>query len=304
MPDLITHLSVNYILLRFWKKHFILSLVMLGAVLPDLVVAWQIGLVDFIRIRSIEEVYALNAFSHTIAGGVLLSLILGVYFRPRGKAVFSLMTGYLLHLGLDLFQKNWGRGNLLFYPFSFTPISIDLFTYGIEFKILYILPPLAVFLFILFSEKEKIYMGYSRRDILTSLACLAVLAGIIAFSFPRVLKSDYFFLNFKHHPGQYDDKMILMNMVPVKARFWPCVDFRKQVLTLRGVRLPDGSDRLRYRIKGIYRHGEKAVDVTEMIGVRPAVKQLISGAGLLLFLLFLLFRTRIILPGGEKKRAA
>lgn len=293
MPDLITHMSVNYILLRLVRKSFILVLVMLGAILPDLVVAFQITLIELVRIRSIEEAYALNAFSHTIIGGVMLSLAFGVYFRPRAKAVLSLLAGYLLHLALDLFQKNWGRGNLLFYPFSFTPLSVDLFTYGMEFKILYIIPPLFVFLLFFFAEKEKISIGFRVRDLICSLACLAVLVLTAAFSFSRVMKSDYFYLNFRYHPEQYDGKVILMNLVQVEKGVVPRVYFRKQNLFLRNIIQNQVSTRFRHRIRGIYRHRIKAVEVRELIEVRPYVKPLISGLGLLLFVLFLVFRTRI-----------
>ena len=35
MPDLITHMSVNYIIYQFLKKYWILPLFILGAVLPE-----------------------------------------------------------------------------------------------------------------------------------------------------------------------------------------------------------------------------------------------------------------------------
>ncbi len=145
MPDLITHISFNYLIYQFVRKYFYLTLFLFGAVAVDILVGLQMFLIDGLKMKQGEEIFTLNAFSHSIFGGFMVALIIGNLFYQRRKAIASIFMGYLLHLLLDFLQTNWGKGNLIFYPFSFQTYTLDLFTYGVDYRYIFVIIPFIIF---------------------------------------------------------------------------------------------------------------------------------------------------------------
>ncbi|MDD5065600.1 MAG: hypothetical protein PHF84_01005 [bacterium] len=292
MPDLITHMSINYLLGRSFRRHFSLTLFLLGAVLTDVIVAAQITLIDFFHFKDIEYLYSIGVFPHTLFGAVTISIILGIYFVPRVRSIFSLFSGYLLHLLVDLFQFNFGNGNLLFYPFGFRTYTLDCFIYGVDYRLIYVVIPLFLFLYILFKEKERLDLEYSRKAAVVSVSgCLLLFLAALYFS-PRVLMSDYYFLKFRFHPEIYDNKVIKIDMGNIRDQKDLIVLFRHHKLTLRKVKMKPEPG-YRYKIVGIYRHREGSLEVLRLYKVYPYAKLLISGAGILLFMFFILVKVKI-----------
>ena len=112
MPDLITHLTFSLVTKKLLKAKLSLFCILLGGVFPDLFQAIFILFVNILKIENIEIMHILTKPSHSIFAALLLAGIISFYFKPAKLSFISFLTGYLLHIFLDLFQYNWGNGYL------------------------------------------------------------------------------------------------------------------------------------------------------------------------------------------------
>jgi len=120
MPDLITHLSVSYVINKPLRILRNTTLFYVGAVLPDLATR-------AFSIAYHPAEYALG-WLHTPLGIALLCLLLSFFFAEaeRKQAFASLVAGSSLHLFLDLFQKHMQPGYQLLFPFSWRTFEFGL----------------------------------------------------------------------------------------------------------------------------------------------------------------------------------
>jgi|GEM_PF-5821788 len=295
MPDLITHISFNYIIYKIVKKRLSLFLILFGAILPDLFSAMAILLSDLFKLYDrIEQIIAYMVPSHSIFIAGLLSVAIGIVIKPSRMSIPSLFSGYLLHLFLDLLQDNYGGGILLFYPFFFRTYSLKLFTYGVGFKYIYTIIPIAIFSLFIFREKgkETILFNPKFTRITLSLLLLISAVGINIIFFNKTVKSNTYFINFRFDPAKYHNTQITINKHrPIKTD--PVmIRFRRHLLTLKNVKIKVYKDKW-YYIKGIYDHRERSLHVIKMIDRPPYMKAIISGVGLLMFMFFLIFKIKI-----------
>ena len=121
MPDLITHFTAAYLLKlpRRWARFRVPFY--LGAILPDLLTRPLYILFP----PSIYVVYSL----HTPIVTAVVCLLIAMFFDEeiRSGVRRNLLLGISLHYGLDIMQKYFFSGYLLFYPFSSKSLGLQLF---------------------------------------------------------------------------------------------------------------------------------------------------------------------------------
>ncbi len=122
MADLITHTCVAYLVKAIPGRPNVATFV-LGTCLPDLLGRVPGMGLTWLRwsIPAIPE-WAVYVWAplHMPAGILLSSFLLSFLFPEAGRrAVFlNLLGGGLLHIAVDLLQRHFGVGYLLFFPFS------------------------------------------------------------------------------------------------------------------------------------------------------------------------------------------
>ena len=219
-----------------------------------------------------------------------MSISIGIFFQPIFKAIATIFLGSLLHLFLDFFQNSWDSGNLIFYPISFKTFSLKLFTFGIDFKYIYVLFFLFIISIIFFQKKENLNIYFSLKKIIISFLSLVVLILIMIGFYKNTLYSDYGFLNLRFHPKEYDKKIIELNIIPLTQRIPPKVYFRHQsLLLLNFTPAPKFNN---YDIQGIYDYSKKTINVLAYHGRNRVPKIIISTLGLLIFLLYMVFKIK------------
>lgn len=294
MPDLITHTSFNYIIYKLFKNKLVLSLFLLGAILPDIPCALSILFTDFFKIfNSNEYIIAYTTISHSLFVGMVLSILIGNLIKPEKNSILSIFTGYTLHLFLDFLQNNWGYGNLLFYPFSFKLFSLKLFTFGVEYKYIYCIFLLFIFIYIFLKEKKEIlYFNFTFKKILLSITLFLVIVVLDINFINKTIKSNCYSIDLRFHPEKYHNKTILMNKIRLINTNPVMTEYRNQKMLLKNVKYIVNKQKA-YYIEGIYNHKEKSVKVIKMIEVTPHIKAYISGFGLFLFILYFLLKVKI-----------
>ncbi len=124
--DWIAHISFALILglgySKMASKQLSLSLLALGAVLPDLFKLHYL----FLRFG---EMNAMNFFApyHTVIGALLASLAATVLFKMPSKECFAtLASGSAMHFALDGLLWPFGKGVSFFWPFYtfYTPFGL------------------------------------------------------------------------------------------------------------------------------------------------------------------------------------
>ena len=122
MCDWTTHLAVGWLIAKAGKTSKTPFLI--GCILPDLVWGWSYLLSIFLESRVVD---ALLRPSHTILGALLLSITASIAFRSSSSPnFFSLFSGSLVHLSLDLLMKApLGFGIFLLWPFSWRGYALN-----------------------------------------------------------------------------------------------------------------------------------------------------------------------------------
>lgn len=292
MPDLITHLTFSYIICKSLKKKLSISFVLLGGVLPDLFTAIEIILVDILKSKYIEDIQILTMLGHSFFVGLLISLIIGLFFKPEKKYIISLFLGYSFHLLIDLLQNNWSNGIPVFYPFYFKPFSLNLFTYGVEFRYSFSFILLLFLFFMIFNEKETLILNFKIKKIFLSVGLILFLI-ILNFSLlNKSIESNIGFVDLKYHPKKYHNKIIQMNMIRLTSVNPVMVKFRGHNLLLKKVNIKL-SKRRAYDLKGIFDYNNKSVRVSKIIPFIPFFKVYISGIGLIVLMFYFILRVKI-----------
>lgn len=121
MPDLLTHSLAVYPLKHKYPKF--ISIILLGAVLPDVVAR-----IPGILFPHQSTISWFQVSLHTPVSLLLISLLLSFFFseKQRRTIFFWLLTGVAIHLFLDLFQKSLLVGYFWLFPFSFKSFWIPL----------------------------------------------------------------------------------------------------------------------------------------------------------------------------------
>ena len=124
MPDLMTHLTSSYLLKRLLAgKHNIVPF-LVGATLPDMIAYIPLVVSGFLPLKSMPLwVKAFPLFFlpfHGIVGFTLLSWMLALLFRAelRRGIFLNLELGGLVHLSMDLLQRQHTQSGYLLFPFS------------------------------------------------------------------------------------------------------------------------------------------------------------------------------------------
>ncbi len=300
MPDLITHISFNYIVQKFIKKYSFLTLFLFGAIYPDLFVALQYFLIDFLKLRPIEPIIACCVTSHSIFFIFLSALALSIYFPRKIKAFFSLFTGMLLHLLLDFFQRNFGGGNILLFPFNFNQYYKELFIYGVTFKYIYIIVPLLILFYIVKSEKETLIIKFNLKKIIFSAVIFIILGLTVIVNINNIIHGNIFYLDLKYHPDRFDGKQIELCKKKIIKSDPPMVYFRGRNIKLKNVKVKlSNSDKV--YVRGIFNNKESSVNVLEIYRFGASYKFYISGIGILIFLIFVAFKVKFIFIYQNKK---
>lgn len=294
MPDLITHTSFNYLIYKILKNRFNLPLFLFGTFLPDFFSAIGILLVDgFKLLNYFDIITGFLAPSHSLLTGLVFGIIVHLLFKREKKPFISFLMGYYLHLFLDFLQNNWGLGNILLYPFSFQPISLKLFTFGVEYSYIYLIIPLSVLFYIFFKEKQStLHIKTTKREILICFVILLSLGLLSALTIQRVIQGNIYFLNFRNNPHDFHKKTVLLNNTRPENENPPIFNFRGNKIYLKNTAVPVNKKKA-YLIKGIYNHKKKSLSVERIIDVVPHIKAYISGLGLFLLILFFLIKVRI-----------
>ncbi|MEA2037926.1 MAG: metal-dependent hydrolase [Nanoarchaeota archaeon] len=122
MPDWMSHILIGLIIVDIFnirKK----SLVLLGALLPDLIA--KFFLLFFYLGLSIKGI-SVGSF-HTPVMCFLLSILIAPLFKyNRLKTIFILNIGLLTHFLSDITMRHFTSGTRLFFPFSMQSYRIDL----------------------------------------------------------------------------------------------------------------------------------------------------------------------------------
>ena len=122
MPDLVTHLSVGYLVRQGTKRiEQMVALFYLGTILPD-VLTRPVNILQ-------PRLYWLVMPLHTPLALTLVCLLLSYLFAEtvRREVFLTLLFGVYLHLFLDLFQKSIGPAYPWLFPFSWRSFQIGLF---------------------------------------------------------------------------------------------------------------------------------------------------------------------------------
>lgn len=121
MPDWMSHLLIGLIVAELFnvrKK----SLVLLGALLPDLISKFFLLFFYFGILANLS----LESF-HTPLMCFLLVIITAPLFKyDRAKTVFLINVGLATHFLSDLTMRHFTSGMRLFFPFSMSVYRIDL----------------------------------------------------------------------------------------------------------------------------------------------------------------------------------
>lgn len=149
MPDWLSHILIGLVICeisRIRKK----SLVLLGALLPDLINKISfLGL--FFPINF--PIYSVEVF-HTPIVCFLLAIIMAPLFKFNQKKVLLFVSiGLFSHFFFDIFTKHFLGGIILLFPFSWQRFRIDLFWFEQYYFIL--IPVLALYTFILIFKKLR-----------------------------------------------------------------------------------------------------------------------------------------------------
>lgn len=295
MPDLITHTSFNYLIYKLIKKKIPLSLFLFGAILPDLFSALFIILIDFFKLFHIlEDILIYIVPSHSIFSALLYSIIFGLIFKDKKAGISAIFIGYILHLFLDLLQNNWGYGNLLLYPFYIKPLSLDLFTLGIEYRYIYLIIPFIIIVFMFLKEQKKDILTISLKikSLLLPIVILLLMLCINFLSTDKIIKSNIYSINFRYNPASYNNKILTISKIrPIKTDP-PMIKYRRTKLKL--FKIPYKLNKnYAYSLKGIYNHKDKSLEVIKIYQFIPHIKAYLSISGLFLFILFLLLKVKL-----------
>lgn len=151
MPDWLSHMLIGLILAELFrvKKK---SVVMLGAILPDLVV--KISLIGlFIHLPAWFRYFVIH--SHVPVICILMTLFIALVFRyDQVRILLWMNLGVLSHFISDLTMKHFTGGMLLFFPFTIKEYSLNLF--WADYSLILVLPLLAVYLVLLYYNKKTV----------------------------------------------------------------------------------------------------------------------------------------------------
>ena len=142
MPDLFAHFASGYLLSYSSKFRRYTALFVLGTVLPD--VLTRIPEIVLQRFLGFPVFHFFNAL-HTPVGVTFASYILSYAFpEEERKFVFTwLLSGSLIHIALDLLQKQFYRAVYMpFFPFSTEPVQWGLYHYNAS--LIFFLPLLII----------------------------------------------------------------------------------------------------------------------------------------------------------------
>ncbi len=293
MPDLITHISVNYLISKTLKKYIILTLFLFGAIYPDLFVGLQFLLIDILKIRPIEPVIACCVTAHSIFFLLLSAVALSLLFKHKTKAFISLFIGMLLHIFLDFFQRNFGGGNIILFPLNFRQYYYELFIYGVTFKFVYVIIPLIILFYIIKKENDTLIFDLKIKYIIASLLIYLILAATIIINIPNIIRGNIFFLDLKYHPEKFHNKQVEVCKQKIIKSNPPTVFFRGKSIILKGTSLKLKKNEYVY-VRGIYNNKNKSIKVLEIYKFKKAYKLYISGIGILLLMLFIIFKVKLI----------
>lgn len=162
MPDWISHILFAIILIEIFsiKRK---SLVILGALLPDMIIKFEL----LSLILPIDK-YFINSFLlpfHTPIGMFLFTILLVPFFNfDHYKTYLSLFIGWSSHLMLDTTNKHMIIGeNQLFFPFSWKNFEFSLFWPNQYYYIILILIFVLIAILLIKVIKDKrlfyVYMG-------------------------------------------------------------------------------------------------------------------------------------------------
>ncbi len=126
MPNTLGHIGVQTPLSRFFFKNGALQWIALGCLIPD--IPW---IVQRILLKlQLANPYLIGYYV-TIQSSLLFSTLLAFVFssfsRERTRVFLLLLINCCIHLLLDGCEIKWGNGVLFFAPFSWEPVSFNLF---------------------------------------------------------------------------------------------------------------------------------------------------------------------------------
>lgn len=154
MPDWMSHILVGLILAELFsirKK----SLVLLGALLPDLVP--RLGLLFFYL--GFKSHFSLGAFHYPVVC-ILATVPIALLFKyNRTYTIISLNIGVLSHFIIDITQRHFKAGMPIFFPFSTKLYTLNWF-WPEQAAFYFLIMGLFVYGFIRLVKKYGVTAGY------------------------------------------------------------------------------------------------------------------------------------------------
>ncbi len=168
MPDLMTHFTASYLLKRAIAPKLNMVPFLMGATLPDILAYVPLVIAASIPPGLFPEgsgdlAYFFLPF-HSLFGFFLFSWLLALLFprEARFGVFINLVFGGLLHFGMDALQVQHGETTILFFPFSWRPLQLELIETEASLFILPYIVILAGIVF-LFDKLKKYRQDAIRR---------------------------------------------------------------------------------------------------------------------------------------------
>lgn len=205
MPDWIIHLGIAYFIAEMLKIKDIRS-VLLGAILPDISrIDWL--LIDIFKINPVETYTYFEPF-HTPFIIFFISIFISLFNEKPRNCFYLIFFGAIIHFILDAAQTNVGYGEMLFYPFSFYQLSLNLFwpesTEGMTLTLL-----CGVVLLVALIKSHKITnFSLNKQYLKMSIPLLLLIIFFPIFTQNMLVQSNSHNLDFFLHPQKYEGKEV------------------------------------------------------------------------------------------------
>ncbi len=258
-----------------------LLLVFLGTIFPDIS---HIGIVILMKLFHFTETQAFTYFFPFHTPLFLLVIALAVaYSTKKFKESFIILCVVLsLHLFIDSLQK----GNMIFpfYPFNLTPYSLNLFWQ--ESAIVYSLQVFSFVLLVYALLKERIQFNafYIKRLVIFGLIII-----ILPFFTRNIILNNFYYYQFLNHPENWEGENITLsnrivvseNPASIKLGESRNIDRNIEIITSEKIKAGDI-----VALDGLYENGK--IIVADIHVQNVFLKEVMSGAGLLMLVLILL----------------
>ncbi len=261
MPDWGLHLGSAYVGSKFFKVKDV-RWILLGSLLPDIISRVAYVLFDLLPFKLNHQFFHLYLnFYHTPFMVLFASIIIALLTKKPYQVFCLIYLSSLLHIFLDLFQKNVGGGSPIFFPFKLSHFSFQLFWYDNPWIKFIFFITLLMLILMFFKERRKFKTVALGNFSFKKLGLfLTVLLFFIFFPFLFVkkgLEKNIFSTSFIKNPQAFEGKEISLSVskiVKQQQQFYIKEGSRIFLLTSdQNQNLKEGDW---VSIRGIYRQGE------------------------------------------------